>query len=60
MELIKIEDGLLDGEVMFHKYVTKTEEEVKEIRLRREKRKKEKERRKKEQDSNVKRKVLYF
>merc|ERR1719495_1046643 len=41
---------------MFHKYVTKTEEEVKEIRLRREKRKKEKERRKKEQDNNVKRK----
>jgi len=56
MELIKIEDGLLDGEVMFHKYVTKTEEEVKAIRLRREQRRKEKERRRKDQDSNVKKK----
>ena len=32
MELMKIEDGLLDGEVMFHKYIQKTEEEVKQIR----------------------------
>ena len=56
MELIKIEDGLLDGEVLFHKYIQKTEEEVAEIRKRREKRRKEKERRKKEQETNVKKK----
>jgi len=56
MELMKIEDGLLDGEVMFHKFIEKTEEEVKEIKRRREKRRKEKEQRRKEQEANVKKK----
>ena len=32
MELIKIEEGLLDGEVLYHKLQTKTEEERKAIR----------------------------
>jgi len=56
LELLKIEDGLLDGEVMFHKYIVKTEEEKQKIRERREKRKKEKERRRKEQEQNVRKK----
>ncbi len=56
LELIKVEEGLLEGEVLYHRFVSKTEEEKKAIRAAREKRKKEKERRRKEQDDNVKRK----
>ena len=56
MKLIKIEDGLFDGEVLYHSHIQKTEEEKKAIRIVREKRKKEKERRQKEQAANVKKK----
>jgi len=56
LQLLKIEDGLLDGEVLYHEFIEKTDEEVKEIRLKREKKKKEKEKRKREQDENVKKK----
>lgn len=56
MKLIKIEEGLFDGDVMYHSLVEKTEEEKKAIRLAREKRNKEKEKRRKEQDMNVKKK----
>ena len=58
LDLIKIEEGLMDGEVMYHKLVTKTDEEKKAIRLAREKRKKEKEKRRKEQEKNVKSKMM--
>ena len=57
MELIKIEEELHEGEVLYHKLVEKTEEEKKAIRAAREKRKKEKERRRKEQEKNVKKKA---
>jgi hypothetical protein len=30
-QLVKVEDGLMSGEVMFHEYVHKTEEEKKAI-----------------------------
>ena len=56
MKLIKIEEGLFDGEVMYHSHVQKTEEEKKAIRISLEKRKKEKEKRQKEQAMNVKKK----
>ena len=56
LKLIKIEEGLFDGDVMYHSLVQKTDEERKAIRLAREKRKKEKEKRKKEQEVNVKKK----
>lgn len=36
LELVKIEEGLVDGEVLYHKFIQKTEEEKKVIRLRRE------------------------
>ena len=35
MELLKIEEGLVEGEVLYHKYIQKTEEEKKTIKLRR-------------------------
>lgn len=36
LQLIKIEEGLVDGEVLYHQYIQKTEEEKKLIRQRRE------------------------
>lgn len=57
-KLIKIEEGLFDGEVMHHSLVSKTDEEKKAIRIAREKRQKEKEKRRKEQDTNVKKKEV--
>ena len=56
MKLMKIEEGLFDGEVMYHSLIEKTEEEKKAIRAAREKQKKEKEKRRKEQEQNVKKK----
>ena len=38
MQLLKIEEGLAEGEVLFHQYINKTEEEKKVIRQRREQR----------------------
>ena len=32
LKLIKIEEGVCDGEVLYHQFVTKTAEEMKEIR----------------------------
>jgi hypothetical protein len=32
LQLIKIEDGMMEGEVMFHQFITKTPEEVKAIK----------------------------
>ena len=58
MSLVKIEEGMLDGEVLYHKWVQKTDEEKKKIKVAREKRRKEKEKRKKEQEQNVKKKEL--
>ncbi|XP_034186865.2 brix domain-containing protein peter pan [Osmia lignaria lignaria] len=58
LELLKVEDGLLDGEVLYHKYVQKSEEEKLLIKKKREEKKKLKEKRKKVQDENKKRKEL--
>merc|ERR1712107_712124 len=52
LKLVKIEEGLFDGEILHHEFVGKTEEEKKEMRERREKRKREKEKLKKEQEKN--------
>ncbi|XP_003705406.1 brix domain-containing protein peter pan [Megachile rotundata] len=58
LELIKVEDGLLDGEVLYHKYVQKSEEEKLLIMKKREEKKKLKEKRKKVQEENKKKKEL--
>ena len=57
LSLMKIEEGLLDGEVLYHKLIVKTEEEKNAIRKAIEKKKREKENRKKEQEGNVKKKL---
>ncbi|XP_060524757.1 protein Peter pan isoform X2 [Cylas formicarius] len=54
LQLIKIEDGLLDGEVLFHDLVHKSEEERLEIQKKRETKRKLKETRKKVQEENKK------
>ena len=58
LELIKVEDGLLDGEVLFHEYVHKSEEEKLLIQKRRDEKKKLKEKRKKIQMENKRKKEL--
>ena len=56
LRLVKIEEGLLEGEVMHHEFVEKTDEEKKVIKEKREKAKREKEKRKRDQEKNVKKK----
>ncbi|XP_033229933.1 protein Peter pan isoform X2 [Belonocnema kinseyi] len=56
MQLIKVEDGLLEGEVLFHDFIEKSEEDKLFIQKRREKKKKLKENRKKAQEENKKKK----
>ncbi len=38
MQLLKIEEGLVEGEVLYHQFIVKTEQEKKLIRQRREQR----------------------
>ncbi|EFN84610.1 Protein Peter pan [Harpegnathos saltator] len=56
LQLIKIENGLLDGEILFHELIHKTDEEKLAIKKRREKKRKLKEKRKKIQEDNKKKK----
>lgn len=56
LELIKIEDGFCEGKVLYHKLMSKTEAEVKQLEQARLNKIKEKEYRKKVQEQNVKRK----
>lgn len=52
MQLIKIEEGLLTGEVLYHDHVVKTEDEKESLRKLIEKKRKLKEQRKKQQTEN--------
>lgn len=54
--LFKIESGVMDGEILYHSVVSKTKDEIKQLKLRKEKEKREKEERKRIQEANVKRK----
>lgn len=56
LQLIKVENGLLDGEILFHEFVHKTEEEKLAIKKKREGKKKLKEKRKRLQEENKKKK----
>lgn len=58
LQLMKVEGGLLDGEVLFHEFIHKTEEEKLQIQKRRDEKKKLKEKRKKIQAENKKKKEL--
>jgi len=52
-KLIKIEDNVFDGDVIYHAYETKTPEEAQKLKLLRKQRDKEKEKRRAEQDANI-------
>ncbi|XP_018398052.1 PREDICTED: protein Peter pan [Cyphomyrmex costatus] len=56
LQLIKVENGLLDGEVLYHEFIHKTEEEKVAIMKKREAKKKLKEKRKRLQEENKKKK----
>ena len=56
LELIKVEQGLGEGNVMFHAHVKKTPEEAKEIQEKAEGKIRQKNQRRQEQDRNVERK----
>ncbi|KAJ2995094.1 hypothetical protein HDV02_001082 [Globomyces sp. JEL0801] len=54
LQLIKIEDGLCGGEVIYHAFKTKDKKEIEELSKRKETQKEEKARRRAEQERNVK------
>ncbi|XP_072015648.1 suppressor of SWI4 1 homolog [Amphiura filiformis] len=56
LQLVKIEEGLCQGEVIFHQFVSKTQDEVAAARNVRRKKKQLKENRKKNQDADIERK----
>ena len=56
MQLVKVEQGLGEGNVMFHAFVQKTPEEAKEIQERKEVEARLKKERREEQERNVERK----
>ncbi|XP_027204488.2 brix domain-containing protein peter pan [Dermatophagoides pteronyssinus] len=56
MELVKVENGIMSGEVLFHKYVQKTNEEIVEQKKKIEQRNCLKLSRKRQQEENVRRK----
>lgn len=58
LQLIKIEEGLMDGEVIYHKFIKKTPEEIKLLAEKRRKKKLIKQKRRKQQEENVKRKEM--
>ncbi|XP_065829296.1 suppressor of SWI4 1 homolog [Oscarella lobularis] len=57
LQLVKIESGLCDGEVLFHQFVTKTKEEVKALREKKASLKRLKNQRRKQQEANVRKKA---
>lgn len=53
VQLVKIEEGMGQGNILYHAVITKTEEEIQEILNRKEAQLKEKEKRRKNQEQNV-------
>ncbi|KAM9394543.1 suppressor of SWI4 1 homolog [Pholidichthys leucotaenia] len=53
LKLIKIQEGMGEGNILYHAMVSKTEEEIQEILERKEAKMKEKEERRKKQEQNI-------
>ncbi|XP_038143905.1 suppressor of SWI4 1 homolog [Cyprinodon tularosa] len=53
LQLVKIQEGMGDGNIIYHSMISKTEEEIQEILKRKEAKMKEKENRRKTQEENV-------
>ncbi|KIW84049.1 hypothetical protein Z517_03295 [Fonsecaea pedrosoi CBS 271.37] len=58
LRMVKVEEGICEGRVMWNEFVTKTKAEEKALEVKWEKRRQEKEARRKEQKENVERKKL--
>ncbi|OJZ84005.1 hypothetical protein ASPFODRAFT_139515 [Aspergillus luchuensis CBS 106.47] len=56
LRLLKVEEGLCEGRVMWHDFIKKSEEEVNKLDKNWDQKKKEKEQRKKEQKANIEKK----
>ncbi|KAE8372071.1 Brix domain-containing protein [Aspergillus bertholletiae] len=56
LRLLKVEEGLCDGKVMWHDYIHKSEEDMKKLDKNWDKKKKEKEERKRQQKENIEKK----
>ncbi|KAK7911946.1 ribosome biogenesis protein Ssf2 [Apiospora marii] len=56
LRLVKVEEGLSGGNVMWHEHIHKSKDEIKELEKRWEQRRTEKEKRRKEQKANVEKK----
>ncbi|XP_061158592.1 suppressor of SWI4 1 homolog [Syngnathus typhle] len=58
LQLVKIQDGMAEGNIMYHSTISKTEEEILEILQRKEDKMKAREARRKKQEKNVAQKKL--
>ncbi|KAH7287265.1 hypothetical protein KP509_32G047900 [Ceratopteris richardii] len=58
MQLVKVEEGLCSGAVLFHEYIKKTPEEIAALKENKEKREALRKQRRAEQEANVRRKEL--
>lgn len=56
LRLTKVEEGLCDGQVMWHDYITKSAKEVQDLQKNWDQKKKQKEQRKKQQKENIEKK----
>lgn len=56
LRLVKVEEGVCQGQVMWHEHIHKSKEEIRELKERWEKRNKEKEERRKQQKENIEKK----
>ncbi|CAK7212096.1 rRNA-binding ribosome biosynthesis protein [Sporothrix curviconia] len=56
LRLVKVEEGMCQGQVMWHEHVHKSKQEIRELKERWEQRKRDKEARKRQQKENVERK----
>lgn len=56
LQLVKIEEGVCQGEVMYHEFIHKNDQEIQALKAFREKKRKLKEIRKKKQEENVEKK----
>ncbi|KAL1888901.1 rRNA-binding ribosome biosynthesis protein [Sporothrix stenoceras] len=56
LRLVKVEEGMCQGQVMWHEHVHKSKQEIRELKERWEQRKRDKDARKKQQKENVERK----
>ena len=56
LQLLKVENGFLNGQVLYNRYIKKNEDEIEQLKQKKLHEKRLKERRRKQQEENIKRK----